>query len=260
VKIVSWNVNGLRSIIKKGFVDFVKKEDPDIVCVQEIKAKENQIELNIPNYQKTYNSAKRKGYSGVATFSKKTPIGAIRGFESKNYVFEDKFGNANNEGRLLALEFEDYYVANVYSPNSKSDLTRLRYRTGVWDKALLEYLLKLKRKKSVIFCGDLNVAHKEVDLANPKQKQNTHGFTGEERKGFDNILKHGFVDTFRMFESGGGHYTWWAYWANSRRRNLGWRIDYICVSEDLKDKVQSASIYPDVIGSDHCPIGVVINL
>jgi exodeoxyribonuclease-3 len=257
IKVVSWNVNGIRAVVKKGFMDFIKSEDPDILCLQETKAMQGQAELDLPQYTEYWNSATRKGYSGTAIFTKTKALNVILGIDGS---FADKYGDAGTEGRVITAEFEKFYVVNVYTPNSKPDLSRLDFRHKIWDPAFLNHLAKLKQKKPVIFCGDLNVAHEEIDLARPEDNHHNHGFTDQEREGFTNFVKSGFVDTFRMFNKENGNYTWWNYFGGARERNVGWRIDYVCVTEDLKDKVKDAFIRPQVMGSDHCPVGIVLEV
>jgi exodeoxyribonuclease III len=263
MKIISWNVNGLRAVHKKElFLPFVEKYKPDIICLQEIKSQQNQNEIDLSGYEEYWNSADKAGYSGTAIFTKEKPLTVILGLPEdliKKYKLdEDKYGNPNKEGRVISAEFSDFFVVNVYTPNSKQDLSRLKLRHEKWDPAFLEFINILKEKKPVIFCGDLNVAHSEDDLANPKQNEGEHGFTKEEREGIDNVIKSGFVDTFRLFTKGNGHYTWWTHWANARARNIGWRIDYFFVNEKLLPKIKSSKILPDVLGSDHCPIELEI--
>ncbi len=266
MKIVSWNINGIRAVHKKGlFAPFVEKYQPDILCLQETKAEQNQGKVDLPEYEEYWNSAQKKGYSGTAIFVKKSfgkPISVSLNFPekiTKQYnLSEDKFGEINNEGRILTLEFKDFYIVNVYTPNSKRELSRLKLRHKQWDPAFLEYVKQLEEKKPVIFCGDLNVAHTEDDLANPETNHMTHGFTDEEREGIEQIIDSGFVDTFRIFTKGNGHYTWWTHFANARARNIGWRIDYIFVNQKLVKKVKSAKIMPEIMGSDHCPILIEI--
>ena len=246
MKIISWNVNGIRAVLKKGFLEFISKENPDIICIQETKASPEQVDLNLENYPyKYWNSAIKKGYSGTAIFSKIKPIAIENDLKIEKH---------DQEGRVICFELDDYYLVTVYTPNSKRDLSRLNYRHKEWDIDFLKYLQKLESKKPVIFCGDLNVAHKEIDLKNPKSNKKNAGFTEEEREGFENYVKAGFVDTFRMFNKDPDHYTWWSYMFNSRAKNVGWRIDYFCVSDIIKNKVQEARILPDVMGSDHAPI------
>jgi len=265
MKIVSWNVNGIRAVHRKGlFVPFVEKYQPDIICLQETKAKQDQSEIDLSDYEEYWNSADKAGYSGTAIFCKQKPLGVTLGFPeeiNKKYrLAEDKYGNPDKEGRVLTAEFKDFFVVNVYTPNSKGDLSRLSLRHKQWDPAFLEYVLRLRsgqvnsKGKNVIFCGDLNVAHTEEDLTNPKQNEGEHGFTKEERGGIDNIIKSGFVDTFREFIKGNGHYTWWTPWRNSRERNIGWRIDYLFVNKEFLPKIKTSRILQDILGSDHCPI------
>tara|TARA_Y100000310_G_scaffold284091_1_gene306636 strand:- start:2893 stop:3645 length:753 start_codon:yes stop_codon:yes gene_type:complete len=248
MKIISWNVNGIRAAMKKGFHDFVEKENPDILCIQETKANKEQVDELMHNYEHHYwNSAEKKGYSGTAVFSKVKPISVIQG----NEFMQD------NEGRIITLEFDNFYLTTVYVPNSKRELERLDYRQE-WDTNFLKFIKKLEKKKPVIFCGDLNVAHKEIDLANPKSNAYNAGFTQEERTGFDNYVGAKLIDTFREFNKEPDNYTWWSYMFNSRQRNIGWRIDYFCVSEVLKDKLEDAFILSKVMGSDHCPVGIIL--
>ena len=270
MKITSWNINGIRAVHKKGlFLPFVDKYKPDIICLQETKAKQDQSEIDLPEYEEYWNSAEKAGYSGVTIFSKIKPLSVQTGFPKeivKKYKLEqDSYGDPNKEGRVLTAEFKDFFVVNVYTPNSKGDLSRLDLRFKSWDPAFLEYVTELRRKpaqggsalggKNVIFSGDLNVAHTENDLANPKQNEGEHGFTKEERKGINNIIAAGFVDTFRHFTpEGKGYYTWWSHFANARTRNVGWRIDYFFANKELISNIKSSKIIPDVFGSDHCPI------
>ena len=251
MKIISWNVNGIRAVIKKGFYDFIDEYKPDILCLQETKAHPEQVDIKLNQYPyQFWNSAEKKGYSGTAIFSKKEPLSV------KNNIGIDKH---DNEGRVITVEFEDYFVVTVYTPNSKRELLRLEYRAQEWDVDFLKYLKKLEEKKPVIFCGDLNVAHKEIDLKNPKTNKRNAGFTDEERSGFDNYIESGFIDTFREFEKGEGHYTWWSYMFNSRAKNVGWRIDYFCISQILRSKLTKSYILKDVMGSDHAPVAIEIN-
>jgi len=259
MKIISWNVNGIRAVHKKGlFVPFVKKYKPDIICLQETKAEQHQSEVDLPDYEEYWNSASRKGYSGTAIFTKNKPLSVILDIPekiAKKYkLSDDGYGNPNTEGRVISAEFKDFYVVTVYTPNAKDDLSRIPLRHKQWDPAFLEYINELNKKKPVIFCGDLNVAHMPDDLARPKENIGKKGFTNEERSGIDKIISDGFVDTFRMFTKGSGHYSWWSHFANARARNIGWRIDYFFVSEKLAKKVKSAKILPEVTGSDHCPV------
>lgn len=265
IKIYSWNVNGIRAVQRKElFQPFLEKEKPDILCLQEIKAKPEQIDLDLGDYDAFWYSAEKPGYSGTALISKIPPLQVINGFPldivKKYKVHGDKYGNPNSEGRVIAAEFEKFWVVTVYTPNAKEDLSRVALRHEQWDPAFLAYCKQLEKSKPVIFCGDLNVAHTEDDLANPKANKGKKGFTEEERSGFDAFLGAGFVDTFRIFTEGNGHYSWWSHFAKSRERNVGWRIDYFLVSSTIKDKVKSAAIHADVMGSDHCPVSVTLNL
>jgi exodeoxyribonuclease-3 len=259
MKIISWNVNGIRAVHKKGlFVPFVEKYKPDIICLQETKAKQDQSEVDLPEYEEYWNSAEKAGYSGTAIFTKHKPISVTLGLPedicTKYKLKEDSYGDPNKEGRVLTAEFKDFFVVTVYTPNSKGDLSRLKLRDKQWDPAFLEYVVRLKKEKNVVFCGDLNVAHTADDLANPDSNEGEHGFTQEERGGIDKIIEAGFIDTFRQFAQGKGHYTWWTAWANARARNIGWRIDYLFVNKELLPKIKTSAILADVMGSDHCPI------
>ena len=250
MKIISWNVNGIRAVLKKGFLDFINEYNPDIICIQETKAHPEQVELELNKYPyKFWNSAEKKGYSGTAIFSKIEPL---------KIQYDINIKKHDQEGRVICLELEDYYLVTVYTPNSKRDLSRLKYRKKEWDVDFLKYLKKLEKNKPIIFCGDLNVAHKEIDLKNPRTNKKNAGFTEEERLGFDNYINSGFIDTFRIFNQDGGHYTWWSYMFNSRAKNVGWRIDYFCVSELIKNKVKKSIVLPEVMGSDHAPILIEI--
>lgn len=259
MKIISWNVNGIRAVIKKGlFVPFVEKYKPDILCLQETKAEQHQSPVDLPEYEEYWNSAEKKGYSGTAIFTKVKPLSIINSFPpqiiKKFGVIADKYGDPTTEGRVITGEFDKFYVVTVYTPNAKDDLTRIPLRHKQWDPAFLAYVKELEKSKPVIFCGDLNVAHTEDDLARPKQNEGMKGFTKEERDGFQGFIDAGFIDTFRIFHKGNGHYTWWSHFAKARERNVGWRIDYFLVSSALEKKVKSAEILPGVLGSDHCPI------
>jgi exodeoxyribonuclease-3 len=248
MKLISWNVNGIRAVLKKGFLDFLTSEKPDAVCLQETKASPEDVAETIwpRGYHAFWNAAEKKGYSGVLTLTKYEPVSVTRGIAIVDH---------DREGRVLATELEDFFLVNVYVPNSKRELSRLPYRQ-TWDRDFLGYLKGLEKKKPVIFCGDLNVAHTEIDLARPKDNVKNHGFTPEERAGFTAFMQAGFVDTFREFEKGSGHYTWWSQMAGARSRNIGWRIDYFIASKAIRPQLKSATIYKDVIGSDHCPIGL----
>jgi exodeoxyribonuclease-3 len=264
IRIISWNVNGIRAVHKKNlFVPFIEKHSPDILCLQETKASQGQAEIDLPDYEEYWNSATKKGYSGTAIFTKTKPLSILLGFPdaiSKKYELKDKYGDATTEGRVIALEFVDFYILNVYTPNSKDDLSRLAFRHKDWDPAFLAYAKQLEKKKPVIFCGDLNVAHTELDLARPKENEGEHGFTKEEREGVDKMIEAGFVDTFRIFNKKGENYTWWTAWANARARNVGWRIDYFFASSEIVKRIKKAKILADVMGSDHCPVSIEIDL
>ncbi|OGI92519.1 exodeoxyribonuclease III [Candidatus Nomurabacteria bacterium RIFCSPLOWO2_01_FULL_46_18] len=261
MKIISWNINGIRAVHKKGLLTpFVEKYNPDIMCFQETKAEQNQSEVDLPEYEEYWNSAARKGYSGTAIFTKIKPLSVINDLPEK-IVKKNNLGEVNTEGRVIAAEYKDFFLVNVYTPNSKDDLSRIPLRHKIWDPAFLEYIKSLETGalsasggKPVIFCGDLNVAHTPLDLARPKENEGRKGFTLEEREGIDNIIKAGYLDTFRVFTKEGGHYSWWTHFSNARARNVGWRIDYIFASPKLKNKIKSAGILPSVMGSDHCPI------
>lgn len=261
MRIYSWNVNGIRAVHKKGlFVPFVEKHQPDVLCLQETKAHQGQSEVDLPDYEEYWNSADKKGYSGTAIFTKQKPLAVINGLPldiAKKYgLIADGYGDPNKEGRVITAEYEKFYIISVYTPNAKDDLSRVPLRHKQWDPAFLAYCKELEKRKPVVFCGDLNVAHTEDDLARPKPNIGKKGFTDEEREGFQNFLDAGFIDTFRMFTKGNGHYSWWTHWANARARNVGWRIDYFLVSQTLKDKVKKAEIHADVMGSDHCPVSI----
>lgn len=263
LKIMSWNVNGIRAVIRKDeFVPFVQKHKPDILCLQETKAQQGQAEIDLPEYEEIWNSAEKKGYAGTAIFTKIKPISIVFDIPGANEKrLTDTFGNSLKEGRVVAAEFKDFYLVTVYTPNSKRGLERLAYRHKAWDPAFLEYMKELEKTKPVVFCGDLNAAHKEVDLARPKDNRKNAGFTDEEREGVDNIVNKGFVDTFRLKHPDKTEaYTWWSHFQKSRERNIGWRIDYFFVSEKLKSTIKDAYILPEVMGSDHCPIGIDISV
>lgn len=265
MKIYSWNVNGIRAVWKKGlFQEFIKKEQPDVLALQETKATRDQTEVNLPDYQEYWNSAEKRGYSGTAIFTKFTPITVTNGLPkdivSKFRVTGDIYGDPNKEGRVITAEFNAFYLVTVYTPNAKDDLSRIPLRYHHWDPAFFTYIQQLEKKKPVVFTGDLNVAHTPDDLARPKENEGKKGFTTEEREGFQRFIDAGFVDTFRLFHRGAGHYTWWTHWANARARNVGWRIDYILVSGVLRDKVKAANIHADILGSDHCPVSITLKL
>jgi exodeoxyribonuclease III len=264
VKIYSWNINGIRAVVRKGlFTPFIEKEQPDILCLQETKAERGQAEIDLPDYEEYWNSAEKKGYSGTAIFTKHKPLAIVNGFPEdiidKFKVTGDVYGDPNKEGRVIAAEFDKFFVVTVYTPNAKDDLSRVPLRHKHWDPAFLAYCKQLEKKKPVVFCGDLNVAHTPDDLARPQPNEGKKGFTKEEREGFDNFLAAGFVDTFRMFTQGNGHYTWWTHWANARANNVGWRIDYFLASESLKPKIKAATIHADIMGSDHCPVSITLD-
>lgn len=249
MKLISWNVNGLRACMEKGFMDFFDQVDADVFCIQESKLQAGQIELDLPGYHQYWNYAEKKGYSGTALFCKEEPLGVAYGIGVEEH---------DKEGRVITAEFADFYVVTVYTPNSKRELERLSYRME-WEAAFLSYLKGLEQKKPVIFCGDLNVAHREIDLKNPKSNHHNAGFTDEERACFDTLLENGFVDTFRYFyPDREGIYSWWSYMFKAREKNAGWRIDYFVVSESLKDRLSGAAIHTEVMGSDHCPVELTI--
>lgn len=251
MKCISWNVNGIRACVKKGFLDFFKEADADIFCIQETKMQEGQLDLELDGYEQYWNYAVKKGYSGTAVFTKERPLAVAYGMAIEEH---------DQEGRVITLEYEDFYFVTVYTPNSQSELARLDYRM-TWEDDFLAYLKGLEEKKPVVFCGDLNVAHKEIDLKNPKTNRKNAGFTDEERGKFTDLLAAGFTDTFRyLYPDVEGIYSWWSYRFSARAKNAGWRIDYFCVSDCLKDKVEDAKILTDVMGSDHCPIELDIAL
>ena len=263
MRIVSWNVNGIRSVVNKGFfLPFIDRIQPDILCLQETKAMQGQAEIDLSHYEEYWNSAVRKGYSGTAIFTKTKPLSVSFGFPEdicKKFHLSDSpdnGGDPNAEGRVIAVEFPDFYVVNSYTPNAKRDLSRLDLRHKHWDPAFLAYVKELEKRKPVVFCGDLNVAHTPDDLDDPKGNEGSKGFTREEREGIDTMIAAGYMDTFRHFVKGKGHYTWWAPWGRARDRNIGWRIDYIFVSKSLLPRLQSAEILFDQYGSDHCPVSI----
>ena len=281
LKIFSWNVNGLRAVLRKNAIqDFIEKEHPDILCLQEIKARPEQIDYDFPGYQIFWNPAKKPGYSGTATLVSSAdlsalnvihwdagrtvsfgdePVGSVRNirFERPNLkLYASETSVAAPEGRILTLEFPKFYLVNVYVPNSKPDLARLKLREKEWDPALLNYLKALEKQKPVVICGDFNAAHQEIDLARPKTNHHSAGFTDEERQGITNLLTAGFIDTFRSLHPKAIRYTWWSHWGKARENNVGWRIDYFFISKSLKPKLKSAEIYENQMGSDHCPISI----
>lgn len=265
MKLYSWNVNGIRAVLNKGTLQkFIEEHDPDVLCLQETKAERGQFEIDFPQYHEHFFSAVKKGYSGTAIFSKTKALQYIDGFPAdivETYkVTGDTYGDPNAEGRVIAAEFDDFWVVTVYTPNSKGDLSRLSLRYDSWDKAFLAYVQQLEATKPVLFCGDLNVAHQEIDLANPKPNVGKHGFTNEERERFSDFLAAGYVDTFRNeYPDRTEAYSWWTHWANARARNVGWRIDYWLASKDIAGKIKNPQIHPDVMGSDHCPVSIEID-
>lgn len=245
MRLVSWNVNGIRACVKKGFLEYFDEVNADIFCIQETKLQLGQIELHLNEYKQYWNYAEKKGYSGTAIFTKIRPLSVTYGLDIERHDLE---------GRVITAEYEDFYVVNVYTPNAKPDLARLEYRVE-WEQDIREYLMRLDAKKPVILCGDLNVAHKEIDLKNPKSNKKSPGFTDEERREITNLLDAGFIDTYRYFNPDKeGMYSWWSYRFGARENNAGWRIDYFIVSEKLKDRLKCADIHMDIMGSDHCPV------
>ncbi len=264
MRLFSWNINGIRAVVRKGELQkFLNTYQPDILCLQETKAEQGQAEFDTPEYEEYWNSSRtKKGYSGTAILTKVTPIAVVNNipdeFVQAAGLIPDEYGDSNAEGRVIAAEFDDFYVVTAYTPNAKDGLARITLRQQ-FDTAVMLYCADLQKKKSVLYCGDMNVAHTEDDLANPKQNRGKKGFSDEERAGFDAWLSAGFTDTFRMFTEGNGHYSWWSHFANSRARNIGWRIDYWLVSNSIKDRVTSAEIHPTQLGSDHCPVSIEIS-
>ena len=262
MKLYSWNVNGIRAVLTKGSLQkFIDEHDPDVLCLQETKAERGQFEIDLPQYHEHFFSAVKKGYSGTAILSKQPAIRYVDGFPEEiitEYgVTGDTYGNPNQEGRVIAAEFDDFWVVTVYTPNSKGDLSRLSLRYDQWDRAFLAYVKQLEVFKPVLFCGDLNVAHQEIDLANPKPNVGKHGFTDEERERFQDFVNAGYVDVFRRDNPTlEGAYSWWTHWANARARNIGWRIDYWMASKAIADRVKEPKIHADVMGSDHCPVSI----
>ncbi|MGE0173667.1 MAG: exodeoxyribonuclease III [Oligoflexales bacterium] len=251
MRLVSWNVNGLRSVLKKGFYSSLKELNADILCFQEIKSEPEQVSLELSGYEAFWNPAHKKGYSGTLVLTKEKPKDIILGMVDSTL---------NTEGRVITLEFPSYFLVNVYTPNSQRGLLRLDYRINTWDKAFHVHLKNLEKKKPVVFCGDLNVAHTEIDLANPKSNIKNAGFTPEERQSFSTILESGYLDTFREFNKAPGNYSWWTYRHNAREKNIGWRIDYVCASRDLKPHLKDANIHTKIAGSDHCPVSLELDL
>jgi exodeoxyribonuclease-3 len=263
MKIYSWNVNGIRAVLKKVDLErFLREHDPDVLCLQETKAQKGQVEVDFTQYEEYWCSAERKGYSGTAIFTKYSPESVRLGLPAeivKQFNLSDDYGDTSKEGRVTTLEFKGFFVSTVYTPNAKDDLSRIPMRLA-WDPAYLTYMKQLQSEKPVIFCGDLNVAHTELDLARPKENRGKKGFTEEERTGIDAMIEAGFVDTFRLFEKQGGHYTWWSHFAQARARNIGWRIDYTFVSDSLVPFIKNARIHSDIMGSDHCPVSIELAL
>lgn len=264
MKLFSWNVNGIRAVVKKGtFQSFMRDHKPDILCLQETKAEQGQAVIDLDGYEEYWNSSRtKKGYSGTAIFTRVKPIAVVNDIPAdiakRHNLIADAYGHANDEGRVIAAEFDDFYVVTVYTPNAKDDLTRIPLRQQ-WDAAMSDYCAHLQLAKPVLYCGDMNVAHTEDDLANPKPNVGKKGFTHEERTGFDNWLAAGFTDVYRRDHTGNGHYTWWSHFANSRARNVGWRIDYWLASNDIADRIQNPQIHANVMGSDHCPVSIELS-
>ena len=263
LKLISCNVNGLRAVLRKGtFAPFVREYKPDIVCLQETKAQKGQAEIDLPEYEEVWNSAQKPGYAGTAIFTKVKPLSITYDIpDADEKKFRDGFGDPLREGRVITMEFNDYILVNVYTPNAKRDLARLKFRHTIWDPTFLDYLKRLEIKKPIVFCGDLNVAHREIDIARPKDNHKNAGFTDEEREGADHIVEAGFIDTFRYFyPDQKDAYTWWSAFQRARERNIGWRIDYFFISPKLKKRLMSASIHQDIMGSDHCPVEIEFSI
>ncbi len=263
MKLYSWNINGIRAALRSGdLLNFIQQEQPDILCLQETKAQPGEAIIDLPQYYEFWNSAQKKGYSGTAIFSKTQPLKITNGFPEniikKFQITGDEFGDPNKEGRVQTAEFDKFFLVTVYTPNSKRELSRLKLRQKHWDPGFLAYCKQLEDSKPVIFCGDFNVAHTELDLARPDSNHKMHGFTDEERAGFQAFIDAGFIDTLRLFKKGNGFYTWWTHFSNARARNVGWRIDYFMASKSLKSKIKNAEIYPQILGSDHCPISLTM--
>jgi exodeoxyribonuclease-3 len=265
LKIYSWNVNGIRAVIRKGALqELVAKHKPDILCLQETKAHQGQAEIDFEGYEEYWSSAHKAGYSGTAIFTKIKPKKVVNGFPEafakKFNLMDDKDRDSAAEGRVISAEFDKFWLVNVYTINAKDDLSRLDLKYKHWDPAFLAYVKELEKQKPVIFCGDLNTAHTEDDLARPKENEGKKGFTKEERGGFQKYIDAGFIDTFRMFKQGNGYYSWWTHWANARQRNVGWRIDYFLASAKLKNRIKNAEIHADVMGSDHAPVSITLDV
>lgn len=256
MRLYSWNVNGLRAVIRKGALqEFIDRERPDILCLQEIKAKQGQAEIDLPEYEEIWNAAERPGYSGTAIFTKIKPL-SVRYDLPTQQIMADEFGDPLREGRVTTAEFEDFFLVNVYTPNSKNALERLNLREKLWDREFLTYLKILEQQKPVVACGDFNAAHTEIDLARPKTNHHAAGFTDAERQGITNYIAAGFLDTFRLLHPSEVRYTWWSHFGRARENNVGWRIDYFFISESLKKQLKTAEIYERYLGSDHCPIAI----
>lgn len=260
LRIFSWNVNGLRAVIRKGALqEFIDKYKPDILCLQETKAKQGQAEVDLPGYEEIWNSAERPGYAGTAIFTRIKPLSVRYGLPTE-VMMEDEFGDPLDEGRVLMVEFSDFFLVDTYTPNSKNALERLKLREKKWDPEFLQYLKELNKTKPVVVCGDFNAAHEEIDIARPKTNHHSAGFTDEERKGITKLIEAGFIDTFRFLNPDAVRYTWWSHWGHARENNVGWRIDYFFVSSDLSSRLKTAEIYENVLGSDHCPISIELEL
>ena len=256
MKIYSWNVNGLRAVLKKGALQkFIAQEQPDILCLQETKAKQGQAEVDLPEYEEIWNSAERPGYAGTAIFTKIKPLSVKYGLPT-TIEMTDQFGDPLSEGRVLTVEFLEFYLVDVYTPNSKRDLERLGLRAEKWDKEFLKYLKELEKTKPVVACGDFNAAHEEIDIARPQANHHSAGFTDEERQGITDMINAGLIDTFRALHPAEVRYTWWSHWGHARENNVGWRIDYFFISESLRPRLKLAEIYENVVGSDHCPVSI----
>ena len=258
MKIYSWNVNGLRAVLRKGALqEFIAKERPDILCLQETKAKQGQAEVDLPEYEEIWNSAERPGYAGTAIFTKIKPL-SVRYNLPTEQDFKDQFGDPLNEGRVLTVEFDKFFLVDVYTPNSKNALERLPLREKKWDPGFLQYLKSLEEIKPVVVCGDFNAAHEEIDIARPQTNHHSAGFTDEERQGITNLINAGLVDTFRALHPEEVRYTWWSHWGHARENNVGWRIDYFFISKALQQNLKSAEIYEHYLGSDHCPASITL--
>lgn len=260
LKIYSWNVNGIRATLRKGALkELITKEQPDILCLQETKAKQGQAEIDFPEYEELWNSAERPGYAGTAMFTRTKPISVKYDMPCET-TMTDEYGDPLSEGRVLTAEFPEFYLINVYTPNSKSKLERLNLRAKKWDATFLRYLKELEKVKPVIVCGDFNAAHEEIDLARPASNHRSAGFTDEERRGITNIIGAGLVDTFRTLHPNEIRYTWWSHWGQARKNNVGWRIDYFFVSQELMSHIKAAEIHDEIFGSDHCPVSIALEV